>query len=40
MLIPAAVLILWLNRKTMFGRAGAVTEVVPSPGEADGRNAG
>jgi membrane protease YdiL (CAAX protease family) len=30
--IAVAVLVVWLNRKTMFTRAGAVTEVIPGSG--------
>ncbi len=29
--VVAAVLVVWLNRKTMFGRTSAVTEVIPQP---------
>lgn len=29
LLVPAAVLIVWINRKAMFGRKNAVTEVIP-----------
>ncbi len=36
LLIPAVVLILLLNRKAMFSRKGAVTEVIPSPGTPEG----
>jgi hypothetical protein len=32
LLIAIAVLVVWLNRKTMFSRAGAVTEVIPGGG--------
>lgn len=35
-LVAVAVLVVWLNRQTMFTQAGAVTEVIP---DAQGRNA-
>lgn len=34
MLIIAAILIVWWNRKNMFSREGSVTEVIPSQGKA------
>ena len=30
--VPVALVIVWLNRETMFTRTGAVTEVIPGPG--------
>jgi membrane protease YdiL (CAAX protease family) len=32
LLVPAAVLVVWYNRKTLFTREGAVTDVVPGGG--------
>jgi hypothetical protein len=34
MLIIAAILIVWRNRKNMFTREASVTEVIPSQGKA------
>ena len=35
LLVPAAVLVVWYNRKTLFTREGAVTDVVPGSGSLE-----